>query len=91
MEKEKKTSAKQPTTSERFIDQLYSLDVNFVDEHGKPMEVPDSGFLGLLTTGYKGTVMLRKARNQTHLYQKFTKGEKLPQRRPRPQAKEGEK
>lgn len=87
MEKKKKETAKAPSTSERFIDQLYSLDANFVDEKGNPVEIPESGFIGLLTTGYKGTMMLRKARNQTHLYKKFTKGRKLPVRKPKQQAK----
>jgi hypothetical protein len=69
--------------SEKFIDQLYSQQFNFVDEKGNKLEIPESGFLGLLATGYKGLVMLRKKRGQTHLYKKFTKGKKLPQRHPR--------
>jgi hypothetical protein len=92
MEKDKsKTKANTPTISERFIDQLYSLEVNFVDEKGKPLEVPESGFLGLLATGYKGTVMLRKARNQTHMYKKFTKGKKLPTRKQKQPPNEAKK
>lgn len=82
MEKKKKETTKAPTTSELFIDQLYSQEANFVDEKGEAVEIPESGFIGLLTTGYKGTMMLRKARNQTHLYKKFTKGRKLPSRKP---------
>jgi len=71
--------------SEKFIDQLYSLQFNFVDEKGAKLDIPESGFLGLLATGYKGLVMLRKKRGQTHLYHKFTKGKKLIRRNPRKQ------
>lgn len=92
MNKTVKPTEKQPSISEKFIDQLYSLEVNFVDENGKPIEIPKSGFLGLLTTGYKGTAMLRKARGQTHLYKKFTKGKKLVRRNPKAaQAKKDKK
>ena len=68
--------------SEKFIDQLYSMSVGFVDENGKKLEIPESGFLGLLATGYKGLAMLRKKRGQTHLYYKFTKGRKLIRKNP---------
>jgi len=71
---EKKSS---PAISEKFIDQLYSMEVNFRDEHGNLIDIPESGFLGLLATGYKGLVILRKKRGQTKLYQKFTKGKRL--------------
>lgn len=70
------------TISEKFIDQLYALNTQFTDENGNPIDVPDSGFLGLLATGYKGLAMLRKKRGQTHLYRKFTKGKKLVKRKP---------
>jgi hypothetical protein len=76
-------SLKNQDISAKFIDQLYSIEVNFTDEHGKPVDIPDSGFLGLLATGYKGLVMLRKKRGQTHLYQKFTKGKKIARRNPK--------
>lgn len=76
---EKKNTAN-PSISEKFIDQLYALDAQFYDETGKPIEVPASGFLGLLASGYKGLAMLRKKKGQTHLYKKFTKGKKLVRR-----------
>ena len=65
------------TISEKFIDQLYTPDLQFNDESGNPVEVQTSGFLGLLANGYKGLAMLRKKKGQTHLYKKFTKGKKL--------------
>ncbi len=68
------------TISEKFIDQLYALNTQFTDENGKPVDIPASGFLGLLAAGYKGLVMLRKKKDQTHLYQKYTKGKKLVKR-----------
>ena len=77
----KTTSA--PSVSEKFIDQLYSADTQFTEESGKPAEIPASGFLGLLAAGYRGIVMLRKKKNQTHLYSKFTKGKKLKKIRPK--------
>lgn len=79
---EKKPQINQ-SISEKFIDQLYALNTQFTDEYGKPIDVPDSGSLGLLATGYKGLTMLRKKRGQTHLYRKFTKGKKLVKRKPR--------
>lgn len=87
MNKESTKSNTSPTISEKFVDQLYTLEVNFVDEKGEALEVPESGFLGLLTTGYKGTVMLRKARGQTHLYKKFTKGKKMIRKNPKAKPK----
>ncbi len=77
------TKAQHNSISEKFIDQLYSLQVDFTDEKGNKLEIPESGFLGLLATGYKGVAMLRKKRGQTHLYHKFTKGKKLVRRNPR--------
>jgi hypothetical protein len=76
----KKPEANQ-SVSEKFIDQLYTLDVQFTDENGKPIEIQNSGFLGLLANGYKGLAMLRKKKGQTHLYKKFTKGKKLAGRK----------
>jgi hypothetical protein len=87
MNKESAKSDTSPTIAEKFVDQLYSLDIGFADENGKALEVPESGFLGLLTTGYKGTIMLRKARGQTHLYKKFTKGKKMVRRNPKAKPK----
>jgi len=78
-----------PNISEKFIDQLYSMNVSFRDEHGNNMEIPDSGFLGLLAAGYKGVVMLRKKRGQIKLYQKFTKGKRVAKKNPRGQRKLG--
>ena len=83
MSKDPGTKIPPSKISEKFIDQMYNLQFNFVDEKGDQLEIPDSGFLGLLATGYKGLVMLRKKRGQTHLYQKFTKGKKLVRRNPR--------
>lgn len=82
----KRNTAK-PSISEKFIDQLYSLDTQFLDETGKPIEIPASGFLGLLASGYKGLAMLRKKKNQTHLYKKFTKGKTPVKRNPKSQRK----
>ena len=76
MNKESTKSDTSPTLAEKFVDQLYSLDIGFVDENGKALEVPESGFLGLLTTGYKGTVMLRKARGQTIYTRNSPKGKR---------------
>ncbi len=73
------------TISERFIDQLYNMNVDFVDEKGKKLEIPESGFLGLLATGYKGLVVHRKKTGHTKVYYKFTKGKKLVRRKPKPQ------
>jgi len=79
-------SKKKKTVSERFVDQLYSMDFQVKDDKGNTMELSESGFLGLLATGYKGLVMLRKKRGTTHLYLKFTKGKKPMQRKPRPKS-----
>jgi hypothetical protein len=75
--------SKKQSVSEKFVDQLYSMDFQAEDEKGNIMDVSDSGFLGLLATGYKGLVMLRKKRGTTHLYAKFTKGKKPIQRKKR--------
>jgi hypothetical protein len=61
------------TVSEKFIDQLYQLDISFTDQDGNRIDIPENGFLGLLAAGYKGTVALRKRRGQSHLYAKYTK------------------
>lgn len=76
------------TVSERFIEQLYSMESTFTDEEGKGIEIPKSGFLGLLATGYRGTVMLRRQRGQTHLYKKFTKGRHRRPKRVKPVKKD---
>ncbi len=83
MNKQSDSKLNHNNISEKFIDQLYSLQFSFVDDKGNKMEVSESGFLGLLATGYKGLAMLRKKRGQTHLYYKFTKGKKLIRRNPR--------
>jgi hypothetical protein len=75
---------KKQTVSERFVEQLYSMDFQVKDENGKDIELSNTGFLGLLATGYKGLVMLRKKRGTTHLYAKFTKGKNPIQRKQRP-------
>ncbi len=77
------TKTNQNNISEKFIDQLYNLQYDFRDEKGNKLEIPESGFLGLLATGYKGLAMLRRKRGQTHLYYKFTKGRKLIRQNPR--------
>ena len=87
-----KDQAGQKTISEKFIDQLYNIRADIIDENGNKMEIPESGFLGLLATGYKGLALLRKRREQTHLYAKFTKGKKLIRRKPAaPKAKKRRK
>ncbi len=80
-------SKKKPTNtiSEKFVNQLYNLNVDFTDEKGKKLEIPESGFLGLLATGYKGLIMHRKKTGHTKVYYKFTKGKKLVRRKPKPQ------
>jgi hypothetical protein len=69
--------------SEKFIEQFYSVQAVFTDESGQKLDVPESGFLGLLATGYKGLALLRKKRGHTHVYSKFTKGKKLVKRNPK--------
>ena len=82
MKKQPDTESKPVNISEKFIDQLYSLKYNITDEKGNELEIPESGFLGLLATGYKGLAMLRKKRGQTHLYYKFTKGKRVRHKNP---------
>jgi hypothetical protein len=77
-------SRKAQTVSERFTDQIYALDFSVKDENGNTIEIPESGFLGLLASGYKGLIMIRKKRGTTHLYSKFTKGKKITQKKRRP-------
>jgi hypothetical protein len=76
-------SKKKQTVSERFVDQLYSMDFQIKDEKGNAMEINNRGFLGLLATGYKGLVMMRKKRGTTHLYSKFSKGKNPIQKKPK--------
>lgn len=82
MKKQSIDKTKPANVSEKFIDQLYSLNYSITDEKGNEMEIPESGFLGLLATGYKGLAMLRKKRGQTHLYYKFTKGKRIMRKNP---------
>ena len=84
MDRAKSPKTSVPNISEKFIDQLYSLQATFVDEKGNKLEIPESGFLGLMATGYRGLAMLRKKRGQTHLYYKFTKGKKLVRKKAAP-------
>jgi hypothetical protein len=77
-----KTENPTKSVSEKFIDQFYSIQADFINEKGEKIEITDSGFLGLLATGYKGLAILRKQRNHTHAYSKFTKGKKLVKRNP---------
>ena len=72
-----------PSISEKFIDQFYNINAEFLDENGNKIDIYDSGFLGLLATGYKGLAAIRKKRGHTHLYSKFTKGKKLIRRNPK--------
>jgi hypothetical protein len=74
---EKKATKKIYSVSEKFIDQLYSINADLQNEDGKLIEIPENGFLGLLATGYKGLSLYRKKRGITHLYSKFTKGKKI--------------
>ncbi len=72
---------KKQSIAERFVDQLYMMDFPLVDENGNALEIPESGYLGLLATGYKGLVIWRKKRGTTYLYSKFTKGKQPVRRR----------
>jgi hypothetical protein len=83
MTKKAGTQNKSKSISEKFIDQFYSIRTELYDEKGQKIEVPESGFLGLLATGYKGLSILRNKRGQTHLYAKFTKGKKVMKNRPK--------
>ncbi len=81
---EKKIVKKDPRTiSEKFIDQFYTIQADLVTENGEKIDLPESGFLGLLATGYKGLAMYRKKRGHTFVYSKFTKGKKLVRRNPK--------
>jgi hypothetical protein len=71
------------SVSEKFIDQFYSINTEFIDNDGNKIDIKDSGFLGLLATGYKGLAMIRKKRGHTHVYAKFTKGKKLVRKNPK--------
>jgi hypothetical protein len=73
MKEYNKPSGQAKTISEKFIDQLYSLEAVLTDEKGNKTELQKTGFLGLLAAGYKGTALIRKLRGQTHLYARFTK------------------
>ncbi len=79
-----KKAKQAPSTniSEKFINQFYSIQAEVYSPTGEKLEIPESGFLGLLATGYKGLAMHRKKQGLTHLYYKFTKGKKLPRKRP---------
>ncbi len=73
----------QKSVSEKFIDQFYSIQAELYSENGEKLDVPESGFLGLLAIGYKGLAIHRKKRGYTHIYYKFTKGKKLIRRNPK--------
>lgn len=83
MSKKISTKTSPKSISGKFIDQLYSIQADFVDEKGEKLDVPESGFLGLLATGYKGLALVRRKRGHTHVYSKFTKGKKLVRRNPK--------
>jgi hypothetical protein len=77
------------TISEKFIDQFYSIQTDLMNEKGERIDIPESGFLGLLATGYKGLALYRKKRGHTFVYSKFTKGKKLVRRNPKSKQKTG--
>ena len=81
MKKNSLQNKKQLTISQKFIQQLYNMEVEFKDEKGNDLQVTKSGFLGLLAVGYKGLIMHRKRTGQTYLYNNFTKGKKLVKRK----------
>lgn len=71
-----------PDISKEFTDQLYAITTPLCDEQGQSVELGDKGFLGLLALGYRGVVALRQRRNETHLFEKYSKNKKAtPQRR----------
>ena len=50
--------------SKEIINELINSDFKFRDENGNEIDIPKSGNLGLLASGYKGLVAVRKKRNR---------------------------
>jgi len=55
---------KQTKTSKEIINDLINSDFTFKDKNGNIINVPKSGNLGLLASGYKGLIAVRKKRNK---------------------------
>ena len=55
---------KQIKTSKEIINELISSDFTFKDENGNEIEIPETGNLGLLASGYKALIAVRKKRNK---------------------------
>jgi hypothetical protein len=51
-------------TSKEIINNLINSDFEFKDENGNAIDIPKTGNLGLLASGYKGLVAVRKKRNK---------------------------
>lgn len=50
--------------SKTILDNLLNADFEFINERGEKFEVSPKGSLGLLASGYKGLVAVRKKRKQ---------------------------
>ena len=50
--------------SKKIIDQLYSHEYITKLESGHEIDIPSTGSLGILATGYSGLIAWRKARKQ---------------------------
>lgn len=51
-------------TSKEIINNLINSDFEFKDEKGNIIDIPKKGSLGLLASGYKGLIAVRKKRNK---------------------------
>ena len=51
-------------SSKEIINELIKSDFVFKDENGNTIDIPEKGNLGLLASGYKGLIAVRKKRNK---------------------------
>ena len=70
--KQKKELRSISVESDIILKHLYSLDFRISDETGQPIQIEPQGTIGLLCSGYKGVIAMRKIRETCNYKSKNT-------------------